>query len=189
MASMLELPWELYLLICNFLTPIELTRLAGVSRDHYLAVQQPLFSRVQITSFGALVKLVGTLLKAPIVSRISPKYAKLAVVRDDMRLTRSFAGNAYIGISSAMNSSAKGTSNSSIFFWTVATRVRALLELWSRGVSVPFLGSAAASRSRSSSLALGHILRSKSTMWYCRTSTSSCYTWEKRTSIQLKSSF
>ena len=73
MATILDLPRELYLIICSNLSPTDLTRLAGVSRDHYLTAQGPLFSRIHLTSFSALVKLVGTLMKVPVVSQISPK--------------------------------------------------------------------------------------------------------------------
>jgi hypothetical protein len=51
----------------------DLTRLACVSRDHYLAVQHPLFGHIKIHSFNSLVKLLGTVVKVPIVSRISAK--------------------------------------------------------------------------------------------------------------------
>lgn len=73
MAKMLDLPRELYLIVCSHLSTRELTWLAGVSRDHYLAVQQPLFSRITTKSFSALVKLVSTLTKTPVVSHISSK--------------------------------------------------------------------------------------------------------------------
>lgn len=73
MASMLELPRELYLIVCDYLTPVELSKLAGVSRDNYLAAQEPLYSNIKITSFEQLVKLVGSLTKPPVVSNISPK--------------------------------------------------------------------------------------------------------------------
>lgn len=78
MATMLDLPRELYLMICSDLGTKELKQLAGVSRDHYLAVQQPLFLRARITSFGALVKLVSTLTKPPVVSQISTKCVNTA---------------------------------------------------------------------------------------------------------------
>jgi hypothetical protein len=93
MATMLELPRELYLMICDYLKPtgtyrpipnldfhtdttfihIDLTHLARVSRDHYLAVQQPIFQHVSVYSFDSLVKLLSTALKVPVVSHISPK--------------------------------------------------------------------------------------------------------------------
>ena len=73
MASILDLPRELYLMVCSYLTPTQLTQLAGVSRDHCLAVQQPLFAQIRLTSYAALVRLVSALTKVPIVSRISKK--------------------------------------------------------------------------------------------------------------------
>ncbi|KAH9827747.1 hypothetical protein Tdes44962_MAKER09654 [Teratosphaeria destructans] len=71
MASFLDLPRELFLSVCSYLAPTELTSLAGVSRDNYLAVQQPLFHRIQLTRYGNLIKLVHTLQQIPIVSPIS----------------------------------------------------------------------------------------------------------------------
>lgn len=73
-ATMLDLPRELYLMVCSYLTPTELSKLAGVSRDHYLAIQEPLFRHIRVTSHARLVKLVGTLMKVPVVSTISKKY-------------------------------------------------------------------------------------------------------------------
>ena len=73
MASLLQLPRELYLMVANLLTPVELTKLAGVSRDNYLAAQQPLYTNIRLTSYSSLVKLVGTLMKVPMVSHISAK--------------------------------------------------------------------------------------------------------------------
>lgn len=70
---MLELPRELYLMICDYLSPKDLARLACVTKDHYLAAQQPLFKTIRITAFGNLVKLVSTITKPPIVSSISKK--------------------------------------------------------------------------------------------------------------------
>lgn len=73
MASLLQLPRELYLMVANLLAPVELTKLAGVSRDNYLAAQQPLYTNIRLTSYSSLVKLVGTLMKVPMVSHISAK--------------------------------------------------------------------------------------------------------------------
>ncbi|KAF2769422.1 hypothetical protein EJ03DRAFT_336283 [Teratosphaeria nubilosa] len=71
MLSFLDLPRELFISVCSYLAPTELTKVAGVSRDHYLAVQQPLYNRIQLTKYGNLVKLVHTLQRVPIVSIIS----------------------------------------------------------------------------------------------------------------------
>ncbi|EMD00197.1 hypothetical protein BAUCODRAFT_21843 [Baudoinia panamericana UAMH 10762] len=59
MTSLLDLPRELYLM------------LAAVSRDHYLAVQQPLYASVVLTRYASLIKLVSTLSRTPVVSAIS----------------------------------------------------------------------------------------------------------------------
>jgi hypothetical protein len=71
--AILALPRELYLDLCSFLDTKDLANLAKMSRDHYLAVQQPLLALVTITSFGQLVKLASTITRVPIVSYISPQ--------------------------------------------------------------------------------------------------------------------
>lgn len=71
--SMLALPRELYLIICSHLSPTDLARLAGMSKDYYMSVQEPRFSHINIDSFSKLVKLVGTLTKPPAVSQISAR--------------------------------------------------------------------------------------------------------------------
>ena len=43
MITMLGLPRELYLECCKYLKPHDLSKLSRVSRDHYLAVQEPLY--------------------------------------------------------------------------------------------------------------------------------------------------
>lgn len=68
---MLELPRELYLVVCSYLTPTDVAKLAGVSRDHYLATQQPLYARINITAYGLLIRLVDTLRRVLVVSHIS----------------------------------------------------------------------------------------------------------------------
>ncbi|KAK5125257.1 hypothetical protein LTR85_000933 [Meristemomyces frigidus] len=73
MPSFLDLPRELYLEVCSYLKPTELTKLAGVSRDSYLAVQQPLYARINIKEYGNLIKLVHTLRGVPVVSQVSPQ--------------------------------------------------------------------------------------------------------------------
>jgi len=60
-------------MVCSYLTPTDVARLAGVSRDHYLAVQQPLYERIDITAYASLIKLVDTLRRVPVVSHISPQ--------------------------------------------------------------------------------------------------------------------
>ncbi|CZT15321.1 uncharacterized protein RCC_12043 [Ramularia collo-cygni] len=71
--SMLTLPRELYLIVCSYLSPSDLSSLAGMSKDYYLSVQESLFAQIDITSFGKLVKLVATLMKPPVVSKISAR--------------------------------------------------------------------------------------------------------------------
>ncbi|KAK5686181.1 hypothetical protein LTS10_002296 [Elasticomyces elasticus] len=73
MLSLLDLPRELYLIITSHLQPTDLTHLAGVTRDHYLAAQEPLYTDVKITAYSRFVKLVDTLRKVPVVSTISPQ--------------------------------------------------------------------------------------------------------------------
>ncbi|KAK0364388.1 hypothetical protein LTR91_024866 [Friedmanniomyces endolithicus] len=73
MLSVLDLPRELYLIVCTHLQPTDLARLAGVSRDHYLAAQEPLYTSITITSYSRFVKLVDTLRRVPVVSTISPQ--------------------------------------------------------------------------------------------------------------------
>lgn len=73
MPSFLDLPRELYLEVCSYLQPSDLTGLAGVSRDSYLAVQGPLYTSIKITAYGNLIKLVHTLKGVPVVSQVSPQ--------------------------------------------------------------------------------------------------------------------
>ncbi|TKA22383.1 hypothetical protein B0A50_08265 [Salinomyces thailandicus] len=71
--SILDLPRELYLEVCSYLTVPDLTRTARLCRDHYLAVQQPLYTDIKIETHSKLIKLVETLTKTPTVSHISPQ--------------------------------------------------------------------------------------------------------------------
>ncbi|KAK3677348.1 hypothetical protein LTR78_002886 [Recurvomyces mirabilis] len=73
MATMLDLPRELYLGICALLSAHHLANLSGVTKDHYLAAQQPLYNHIQLTSYKKLVRLTETLSKNPVVSTISPQ--------------------------------------------------------------------------------------------------------------------
>ena len=73
MLTILDLPRELYLEVCSYLQPTDLAKLAGVCKDNYLAVLQPLYADVKITAYGNLIKLVDTLRKTPVVSHISPQ--------------------------------------------------------------------------------------------------------------------
>ena len=76
MTSILDLPRELFLEVCSQLAPTEVTGLGAVCRDLYLAVQQPLYSRIRLTSYGSLVKLIGTLTKSPVVSKLTARCAR-----------------------------------------------------------------------------------------------------------------
>ncbi|KXS97194.1 hypothetical protein AC578_884 [Pseudocercospora eumusae] len=72
-ATMLDLPRELYLDITDYLNPKQTSTLARLSKDHYLAVQEPLYAHVSINAWPKLVILVRTLMKPPIVSSLSAK--------------------------------------------------------------------------------------------------------------------
>ncbi|KAK3075595.1 hypothetical protein LTR53_000933 [Teratosphaeriaceae sp. CCFEE 6253] len=71
--SMLDLPRELYLMVCSYLQPTDLASLAGITRDHYLAVQEPLYTTIRIAVYSHLVRLVETLGRIPVVSTTSPQ--------------------------------------------------------------------------------------------------------------------
>lgn len=60
-------------MVCSHLSPTDLATLAGMSKDYYMSVQEPLFCRINVNSFKQLVKLVGTLTKPPVVSQISAR--------------------------------------------------------------------------------------------------------------------
>ena len=70
---MLDLPRELYLEITDYLNPKQKSTLARLSKNHYLAVQEPLYTHASINAWPKLVVLVRTLMKAPIVSSLSVK--------------------------------------------------------------------------------------------------------------------
>ncbi|EME77565.1 uncharacterized protein MYCFIDRAFT_179081 [Pseudocercospora fijiensis CIRAD86] len=72
-ATMLHLPRELYLEIIDSLSPKDRSTLARLSKDHYLAVQEPLYAHTSISAWPRLVVLVRTLMKTPIVSSLSAK--------------------------------------------------------------------------------------------------------------------
>ncbi|SMY28670.1 unnamed protein product [Zymoseptoria tritici ST99CH_1A5] len=83
--AMLRLPRELFLEVCAHLSTTELIAVAGASRDHYLAVQGPLYANIvikpsgeyagrNINPSGRLVKLVGSLNRRPIVSPLTPSH-------------------------------------------------------------------------------------------------------------------
>ncbi|KAF2166322.1 hypothetical protein M409DRAFT_23513 [Zasmidium cellare ATCC 36951] len=72
--TFMDLPREVFLMICAYLTPKDLTRLAHFSKDCYLAVQQPLYEHIDITAIDELRSLVWTLGRwSLIVSHLSAK--------------------------------------------------------------------------------------------------------------------
>lgn len=61
---------ELFLEVCAYLLPNELSRLAGASKNFDLSVQQRLYQRISTASHGSLASLVHTLQRCPVVSYI-----------------------------------------------------------------------------------------------------------------------
>ena len=110
MASMLQLPRELYLEICSYLQPPVLANLSGVSRDHYLAVQEPLYARIRITKYKNLIKLVNTLQKAPLVSFITPHQRLRWYKLSDAQLRERDIKHLYLNIDGVEIDSGKLTS-------------------------------------------------------------------------------
>ncbi|KAK4497257.1 hypothetical protein PRZ48_011707 [Zasmidium cellare] len=75
--TFMDLPREIYLMVCAYLTPKDLSRLALVGKDCYLAAQQPLYDHIHITAIHQLKSLVWTLPRTPAVSHISAKQRQL----------------------------------------------------------------------------------------------------------------
>lgn len=73
MANMLDLPRELFLMVCSYLSTADLANLGSASPAHDLAVQQPLFAHIRIGSWPAFVKLVHAIIKGPAFSRLGIK--------------------------------------------------------------------------------------------------------------------
>lgn len=71
--TFMDLPREIYLMVCAYLSPQDLARLALLGKDCYLAVQQPLYDHVDITAWEQLTRLCRALTGIPIVSHISVK--------------------------------------------------------------------------------------------------------------------
>lgn len=71
--TFMDLPREIYLMVCAYLTPHDLARLALVGKDCYLAVQQPLYDQVDITTWEQLPRLCRAFAAYPVVSQISAK--------------------------------------------------------------------------------------------------------------------
>lgn len=71
MAALLDIPRELFLMICTYLSPQDLTKLTLVSRNTYVATQPVLYKTVTLPTYAALVKFTRTLVAAPVVSSLT----------------------------------------------------------------------------------------------------------------------
>lgn len=60
-------------MICSYLSSRELARLTAASRNCYVGTQQALYHTISVPSSGSLAKLVRSLMRFPIVSRLSAK--------------------------------------------------------------------------------------------------------------------
>lgn len=86
--TFMDLPREIYLMVCTYLTPKEYICMAAVSKDYYLAVQQPLYDHIEVDAWEKLPRLVRTLTSVPVVSHISAKYVSKMHNKDfDSKLT------------------------------------------------------------------------------------------------------
>lgn len=74
MAALLDIPRELFLMVCALLSPQDLAKLTAVSRNLYVATQPVLYQNVTISTYSHLVKFTRTLVKAPVVSRLTQRY-------------------------------------------------------------------------------------------------------------------
>lgn len=73
MAALLDIPRELFLMICTYLSPQDLAKLTLASRNTYVTTQPVLYRSVKIPTYTALVKLTRTLVQAPVVSRLTQR--------------------------------------------------------------------------------------------------------------------
>lgn len=73
MAAILDIPRELFLMICTYLSPQELAKLTLASRNTYVTTQPVLYKSVKLPTYAALVKLTRTLVQAPVVSRLTQR--------------------------------------------------------------------------------------------------------------------
>jgi hypothetical protein len=74
MATLLDLPRELFLLVCDQLPVLDLASLSQCSRMHYLATQESMYSKIALKTYNALVKLTWTMMRTPVVSLLTTKY-------------------------------------------------------------------------------------------------------------------
>lgn len=108
-ATMLDLPRELYLEITDYLNPKQKSTLARLSKDHYLAVQEPLYAHASINAWPKLVILVRTLMKAPIVSSLSAKQRLNWHKLSDQQLRERSIKTLGIGLKSSLTKNATGS--------------------------------------------------------------------------------
>jgi hypothetical protein len=73
MAALLDIPRELFLMICTYLSPQDLAKLTLASRNTYVTTQSVLYTSVKLPTYTALVKLTRTLVQAPVVSRLTQR--------------------------------------------------------------------------------------------------------------------
>jgi hypothetical protein len=73
MAALLDIPRELFLIICAHLNPQHLAKLTQVSRNTYVTTQPVLYKSVSLPTYTALVKLTRTLVQAPVVSHLTQR--------------------------------------------------------------------------------------------------------------------
>jgi cystathionine beta-lyase family protein involved in aluminum resistance len=73
MAPLLDIPRELFLMVCAHLTTQDLAKLTAVSRNTYVATQSVLYHSVALTNHKALVKFTRTLVKSPVVSKLTQR--------------------------------------------------------------------------------------------------------------------
>jgi hypothetical protein len=73
MAALLDIPRELFLMICASLTPQDLANLTAVSRNTYVATLPVLYHSVTLSNHAALVKFTRTLVKSPVVSQLTQR--------------------------------------------------------------------------------------------------------------------
>lgn len=74
MVALLDMPRELFLMVCTFLDARDLAKLSAASRNIYVATQPVLYQNVTIPTYEALVKLTRTLVKTPVVSQLTQRY-------------------------------------------------------------------------------------------------------------------
>jgi hypothetical protein len=73
MVSLFDIPRELFLIICTYLSPQDLAKLTLVSRNTYVATQPVLYRTVELPTYKALIKLTRTLMRAPVASRLTQR--------------------------------------------------------------------------------------------------------------------